>query len=440
MSKEQQSTYPKPRVANYVLALLVFAYILSFVDRNILAVMVGPIREEFSLTDFEFSILHGWAFTLFYIFLGFPIAWLADRFSRKWIIVSGIALWSCMTGVCGLAKTHAGLFLARAGVGVGEAALSPAAYSLFGDYFPPKRLKYATSIYASGIALGSGGSYMIGGWLYEWYASIGAISVPALGIVLKPWQMTFVSVGLPGFIIAFLLLMVREPPRKQTALDTGDPVPVNAVWLHLCTYRLAYFGVIGSMSMMAIVGYGVTIWLPEFFFRTHGMSKSASGTFLGLVFIVGGCLGTICGAPMAGWLERRGYGDANLRLVALIASAVALPSIAAALVPSAWLSMVLFAIAQFFQFAHAGVGLAALQLITPNRMRAQVSALFLFATSLFGLALGGSCIAFFTDYVFKDDYSLHYSMAVVALVFYPLAASVAWVGLSGYRQAQRAIS
>jgi MFS family permease len=213
-----------------VLVVLLLAYILSFIDRNVLAMLVGPIRQEFAISDFQFSILHGWAFTLFYIFLGLPIGWLADRYSRKWIITSGVFFWSIMTVACGLAKNFGSLFVTRIGVGVGEAALSPPSYSLLSDYFPPNKLRWATAIFATGITIGSGTSYIVGGQVYEYFAGIDELMLPLLG-QFSAWQATFVAVGLPGLLVVLLLLFAKEPPRRRThAQDGAKEVPISEVF------------------------------------------------------------------------------------------------------------------------------------------------------------------------------------------------------------------
>ncbi|HCS28644.1 MAG TPA: MFS transporter [Spongiibacteraceae bacterium] len=434
------NAYPPKAAANYVLVILVLAYILSFIDRNILALLVGPIREEYALTDFQFSILHGWAFTLFYIFLGLPIGWLADRFSRKWIITSGVFLWSLMTCLCGFAKSFTGLFVTRIGVGVGEAALSPPAYSLMSDYFEPSRLRYATAIYTAGITVGSGTSYMIGGWLYDKFYAMGGLQLPALGLDFKAWQLTFVAVGLPGLLVAALLLWVREPARQTTALDKHEGIELADVGAHLREHWQAYSGLILGMSMMAVIGYGMLTWLPEFLLRTYGMEKAEGGAWLGGIFIIGGTAGTFSGAVFAGLLEKLGYQDANMRLIGIVAAVLAVPAALAALMPSAGGALALFAIVTYLQYTHFGVGIAALQLITPNQMRAQVSALMLFSTNLFGLALGGSFVAFFTDFVYRSDAALNYSLASVAAIVYPLAAIAIFLGLKHYRRAQQVIA
>lgn len=428
--------------ANYVLAILLVAYILSFIDRNILALLVGPIREDFQITDFQFSLLHGLAFTLFYIFLGLPIGWLADRYSRKWIITSGVFFWSLMTCLCGFAKSFPSLFVARIGVGVGEATLSPAAYSLLGDYYPPKRLAWATSIFAMGITLGSGTSYLIGGWLYDQLSTMELATLPLIGAYVadwRPWQLTFIVVGLPGFLVVLLLLSVREPARRSANSSSVDDVlPLSEVFVYISQHWRAYSAIMFSVSAMSIIGYGTLIWYPEFLFRTYAMSKTEAGTALGSIFIIAGTAGTFAGAWFASLLRDRGYMDAHLRVVMLAALILFLPAVAAPLMPSGSIALWLTVPVIFFHYTHFGVAMAGLQLMTPNRMRAQLSALMLFMTNFFGLMLGGSFVAYFTDFVFADDQALRYSLAIVAAIFYPLAALlVAW-GLKYYRLALQA--
>lgn len=422
--------------ANFTLAILLVAYILSFIDRNILALLVGPIREDFAITDFQFSLLHGLAFTLFYIVLGLPIGWLADRYSRKWIITSGVFFWSLMTCLCGFAKSFPSLFVTRIGVGVGEATLSPAAYSVLSDSFPPARLGWATSIFTMGITLGSGGSYIIGGWLYDYLNAMDLSQWPILG-GMKVWQITFVGVGLPGFlVVALLLFWMKEPPRRNVVANVVDKaMPLSAVVAYLRTHWRAYSAVMLGVSAMSIIGYGTLIWYPEFLFRSYQLSKSEAGATLGLIFIIAGTAGTFAGAWFASLLQARGYQDANIRVVMLVAILLIVPAVAAPLMPNSDWALWLTVPVIFFHYTHFGVAMAGLQLITPNRMRAQVSALMLFMTNLFGLALGGSFVAFFTDFVFVDDLSLRYSLSIVAAIFYPMAAVVIGLGLKHYRQA-----
>ena len=386
--------------SHYALVVLLLAYILSFIDRNVLSLLVGPIREAFNISDFQFSLLHGLAFTLFYIFLGLPIGWLADRISRKKIIISGVFFWSIMTCLCGYAKNFASLFAARIGVGVGEATLSPAAYSLLSDAYSAKNLKWATSIFAMGITIGSGTSYIVGGWLYDLFTRYNYSNLPLIGH-MEAWQLTFVAVGMPGLLVVALLLWISEPERlhHKISVDRADneALPIKQVARFVFTEWRAYGSIMFSVSMMAIVGYGTLIWYPEFLVRTYQMSKSEAGGALGTIFIFAGTAGTFSGAWFSAYLHRLGFTDANMRVVLIAATLCCIPATAAPLMNSSYWALTLATLVIFIHYTHFGVAMAALQNITPNRMRAQVSALLLFVANFFGLALGGSIVASLTD-------------------------------------------
>ena len=222
--------------------MLLLAYILSFIDRNAMAVLIGPIREEFAISDFQYSLLHGLAFSLFYIGLGLPIARLADRGNRTLIISIGVFVWSVMTCLCGLARSFTSLFLARVGVGIGEAALSPPAYSLLADFFAPQNLPRAIAVYTLGITFGGGLAYIIGSAVYQYFDESAQVVLPLVG-ALKPWQMTFVAVGLPGLLIVAMLALVREPPRRGAKSPAGEQhASIPEVGAQLRRHWRAYLG------------------------------------------------------------------------------------------------------------------------------------------------------------------------------------------------------
>ena len=292
--------------SNWILSLLLLAYILSFIDRNVMSLLVGPIRQEFDISDFEYSLLHGLAFTMLYILLGLPFGWLADRSERKWIISLGVGFWSIMTCACGFAKSFTGLFAARMGVGIGEASLSPAAYSMLSDLYSPGKLRWATSVFAMGITLGSGLSYLVGGWLLDFYSAIDLTEWSVLG-GLKPWQLTFISVGIPGFIVMFLLMAVKEPARVSAIADDNlELASLSETFAWGREKWQLYLSIALGVSAMAIAGYGQLIWYPEMLFRTYGVSKSEAGTSLGLIFMIAGTAGTFFGAALASFLTRCG--------------------------------------------------------------------------------------------------------------------------------------
>jgi MFS family permease len=418
--------------AAYALFALLLAYILSFIDRNVMAVLIGPIREDFAISDFQYSLLHGLAFSMFYIFLGLPIARLADRGSRKWVITIGVLFWSLMTCLCGVARTFTSLFVMRMGVGIGEAALSPPAYSLLSDYFSPESLPRAMAVYTLGITIGGGLAYIIGGGVYQYFTEYGALTVPLFG-ELRPWQTTFIVVGLPGFGLVILLGLMAEPVRRDPAAPGASGYSVMEVGAHLRSHWQAYGSLIMGVSLLSILGYGTMAWYPEFLVRSHGMSRAEAGASFGMIFIVAGSIGTLLGGFSAKPLLDRGYTDASMRLIMWIALLWLLPATLGPLSGDGEWALWSAVPIVFFLNSYFALAISALQNITPNRMRAQVSALMLFMTNLFGLAIGPSAVAAITDFVFANDAALARSLSLLPLLVCPLAAAFLGWGLKYYR-------
>lgn len=421
----------------YVLLVLLLAYIFSFIDRQILSLMVGPIRQDLGISDFELSLLQGWAFALFYSVMALPIARLADRYSRRTIIGCGIAVWSAMTAGCGLARSYGGLFLMRVGVGVGEAALSPPTYSLLSDYFRPERLARAMAIFSLGISLGGGLAYLVGGTVMELVSRSDTVVLPVVGAV-RPWQATFLIVGLPGLLVALMMLGIREPARRGGLLDAAGQVrrmPIGQVWDYLKDRWRLYLSFPLGTALLGVFGYGMMAWYPTFLIRTYGMSIGEAGTWFGLTYLVFGSSGTYVGARVAELLHRRGYQDGHVRLIMLAGILMTIPGIIGPLLPTAPLALLALAPTIFLKSCYYGSSGAALQLVTPNQMRAQVTALQIFFGNIIGMTLGASSIAALTDFVFRDDLAVRYSLAWVAAVFCPAAVLVLRSCLRPYTQA-----
>ena len=415
-----------------VLALLLLAYILSFIDRNIMAVLVGPIRDDFNISDLEYGLLNGLAFSLMYTFLGIPIGWLADRRNRKNIIAWGTGFWGVMTSLCGLSTGFASLFLARVGVGVGEAALSPPAHSLLSDYYPKKQLPTVMAIFTLGIPVGVGVSYSLGGWVYGLFAAYEVIELPLLG-VMKPWQLTFMMVGLPGLLLALLIARVVEPARTGMLAQQGRELSLAEVTGFLWSNRRVYFAVYAAVACLAIMGYGFMLWFVAHMSRVFGTPEYRISQTFGMLYLLFGSLGTLFGAWLSGWLGRRGHRDAGVRTMLAVALLWLAPSIAAPLMPSIALAYLLAAPCIFLLNAYFGVSIASLQLVTPNQMRAQVSAVLLFMGNVFGLAVGPALIGFLSDQLYSGNHSLGYALATIGAVFCPLAIMALLSSFSAYR-------
>ena len=413
----------------YVVAMLIVAYTFSFIDRQILTLMVGPIRETLKISDTELSLLHGFAFALFYSVMGIPIGRLVDSRKRTTIIAVGVAVWSVMTALCGLAQNFFQLFLARIGVGVGEAALSPGAYSMIGDYFPPHQRPRALSLYISAAYIGGGIATIAGGALV---AMMVPLDLPVIGH-LEAWQSMFIIVGLPGLLVALWMLTLREPAR--TDVKAGAQPSFALVRAHMGRNKAAYALLILGYAMSGIMWNGAIAWVPTYFIRIYGWTASEVSLPYGLITIVSGTSGIILGGWIATKLRALGKMDANI-LIGLLAILIAMPSgIAACLVGSPKVALGLFAIFLFGCAMPWGSAVAALQEITPNQMRGQVSAIYLFCLSLFGMGVGPTVVARFTDGYFADDMALGQSIALTIGVTAPIAALLLWLARRPYREA-----
>jgi len=435
----RSNSYPASRQANYVLGLLFLAYTLSFLDRQILGILIGPIKDDLQISDFQFSLLQGAAFAILYSVMGLPFGRMADSKNRKIIMAAGVFGWSLMTIGCGMAKNFTQLFLVRMGVGVGEAALSPAAYSTITDCFPREKLTGALAIYKGGIIIGSGLAFVLGGILYDYYASVDSLEFPLFG-QMAAWQATFVTVGLPGFVLSVLILLTKEPRRKGLLRTSHDSPATSLRIKEVFSYifseqRTLYVCLFGGSSLLAIVFYGYTSWFTEMLIRSYDLSRSQAGSLYGSVYIAAGFLGLFLGPLMVGSFQRRGLKDSNMRALMVIAVAVLPAAIVAPQMPTHQWALALVAPVVFLQAAYSGVSAAAVQMVTPNQMRGQATAIFIFLTNMLGLALGSSLIAGITDFVFADESMLNYSLTAVSVILIPLAGVLFWKGLKAFAAA-----
>lgn len=411
MEMRKAPTPASEAYAWFVVVILMIAYVFSFVDRQILNLLVGPIRRDLGISDTQMSLLMGFSFAVFYTILGIPLARIADSRSRRGLIAAGIVVWSAMTALCGLARHYWQLLLFRVGVGVGEAALSPAAYSMIADYFPPDRRASAMSVYSMGIFLGSGIAFLLGGLVIQYAAAQGTLILPLVGEV-RPWQTVFLILGSAGILFSFALLLVREPPR-QGVVDGQNSLPFRDVVAYLWGHRRAVLNHNIGFALLALCSYGTTAWIPTYFVRSHGWSAAQIGIVFGLIVTVFASAGIILGGRLADRWIRSGRTDAALR-VGVLAALVAIAGGALYLLtPNGTLAAIALVPPVFALAMPFGAAPAALQEIVPNRMRGQTTAVYLFMTNMIGLGIGPTAIALFTDYVFADDNALRWSMLIV---------------------------
>jgi MFS family permease len=416
----------------YVITVLLLAQTFSFLDRMIMGLLVGPIRAAFDISDTQYSLLAGLAFSLFYALMGLPLARIADSRNRRNLIAVGITIWSFMTACCGLAKSFSTLFFARVGVGVGEATLGPAAYSMISDYFPRSKLGKALSVYTLGVTLGSGLAYMLGGAVVGYVQNIGNVDLPLLGSVYG-WQVTFFIVGLPGLFVAVLMATtVREPVRTGISLN-DEMMPIREVLTYLWSRRRAYASHIFGISIFVMVVYALNLWGPTYFIRTFSLSPEEAGWTFGLIMLCAGSTGLLLAGTIADYWMQKGTNDAYIRLI-LISIVLMMPCvIALGFVDDLFFAILAMTAAVFFSAFQGGIAGGTLQLMTPNRMRGQAMAIYLLVANLIGLGLGPTVLAATTDYIFSDDMAIGKSMALCAAVLCPLGGAILFYGLSDIR-------
>ena len=430
------NNYPTTARAWFTVSLLLLAYVLSFIDRQILNLLVGPIRTDLAISDTEMSLLMGLSFAIFYTIAGIPLGRIADTRSRRGLIAWGIFFWSLMTAACGLAKNYWQFVLFRIGVGAGEAALSPAAYSLMADSFPPEKRATAISVYAMGIYLGAGLAFLVGGLVIGWADARGDMILPVLGTV-RPWQMIFLVLGGFGLIFCLVLLAIREPTRK--GIGAGVVVPLKDVGAYLFSIRKAVICHNFGFACLSFASYGASAWVPTFFIRNHGLTPAEVGIYYGSMVMVAGSMGIVFGGRLSDYLARRGYQDANMR-VGLLSAILTVSCNAVYLVDNMTLLWVIMFFNVFTVAMPFGVAPAAIQEVMPNSMRGQASAIYLFVITLIGLGIGPTAVAVVTDYVFQDDMAVRYSIFWVASVITLGAIVLLWMGIKPFREARETLA
>jgi MFS family permease len=392
-----------PAYARYVLAVLLAVYVMNFVDRQILAIVLDDVKRELGASDTAMGLLSGLAFSLFYTVAGIPIARLADRSSRRTIVAVSLALWSAMTAACGLAATFWQLALARFGVGIGEAGGTPPSHSLISDYFPPERRATALAVYGMGIYVGVMFGFLAGGWIRDAF----------------DWRTAFLAAGLPGVPLALLVLAtVREPPRGASERRVVEAEPPRAREVLRVLFGQRSFVLLTlAACCQATSGYAILTWGPAFLGRVHQLSASAIGTSFGLIAGVGGALGIVAGGALA---DRLAQHDARWHAwlpaaVSLLAFPFALPFYLAGDTRTA-----LTAFAVFYAVNNMYVGSlwSLAQGLVPVRMRALASAALLTILNLVGQGLGPLFVGMLSDRLAPahGPAAIRYSLLATAVV------------------------
>lgn len=416
-----------PAYRRYALFMLVVIYTSAFVDRQIMGVLLEPVRLDLGLSDTQMGFMTGLAFALFYATLGMPIAFLADRLNRRDIIALSVAIWSFMTAMGAFAVGFWSLALARIGVGIGEAGASPPAHSMIADLYPEKERSGALGIYSLGIYFGIMLGFLVGAYVAEYYG----------------WRAAFLVVGLPGLIIAALVRWTLiEPPRG--AADGVAPAPpepvdwsrlwaeVRAGFVHLWRDPVSRHVILGIM-LVAFVGYGGTTWIAAFFIRSHGMSLVEVGTYLAFAIGVFGALGAFLGGRLADWAAQRHLAGA-MWVVAAAKVAAAPLVVWFFLETNLTIALMIYLPTLLLGAFYLGPSFAMIQTRAPLRMRALCSAIMLFVVNLIGMGLGPQAVGILSDVLAPEvgAESLRYALLI-------LSFAALWGGWHYYRAGRHLI-
>jgi MFS family permease len=415
-----------------VLFALTVTFMFNFLDRQVMALLVTPIKLDLGLCDTQVSLLMGFAFVVFYALAGIPLSRLIDRGSRKWILGLGLGFWSLMTMGCGMAQTFVQLALARTGLGVGESCNTPTTYSLVADLYPREKLGRAISVINLGNVGGQGLALFLGGTLILWLGQAHTGGWPLVG-ALKPWQLTFVILGLPGLIWALLMLAtVPEPPRRRETGREYQTPGLGDVARFVGRWRWLYFALVFGITIKAMLSFGASIWGPSLFERQFGWKTGAPGLYLGLVSLAVMPVGLLAGGWLADRLTAAGRDDANALVLLWSAILLAPFAILFPLMPNAPLALAMQGASLFFGATGTGPGNAAIQVVTPGRMRGTVTALYIAIMNVVGNGFGPLTVALLTDRVFANEAMLGKSMAISAAVLAPLGVLLCWIVFKTY--------
>ncbi|BBA43857.1 MULTISPECIES: spinster family MFS transporter [Burkholderia] len=424
--------FPSQRYAWSLVFVLFCASVVSYLDRYILSLFVGPIRGELGLSDTQVSLLQGAAFALFYAVMGLPFGRLVDRYTRKNLIVAGILVWSAMTMLCGVSTSFWQLFFARMGVGVGEACLGPAAFSMIADSFPQARRGRALATYNMSNYVGVGASLLFGGLIISLLShanNSGFLHMPGV----QSWRIAFIASALPGVLLAFVVLTLKEPARTElVCTNSGSSSNAFSLWSYLRARKPAFASVYTVYALTAMVGYIIVAWAPSFYMRHFHMRPADVGLSMGVLSIVagvGGCL--FSGYLSDRWVAAGAHGG-RFR-IPLLWWPIALVSIVGIThSPNATASLICLGVLAFGSALGLSSAPAVIQDVVPNQLRGQAAALHFIFAGLIGLSLGPTAVAIVTDYVLHDASQVGVSLQIVIVPLSLVGFAACWLGQSRY--------
>ncbi len=412
--------------------VLTLAYVLSFIDRQILTLLVEPIRKDLGLTDFQMSLVGSPAFAICFLSFGLYFGWLADRVRRTRLIIFGIAVWCVMTAACAFADSAIELFFARMGVGLGEAVLTPCALSLISDSFARERVGKPIGVYSMGVSMGGSLAFLVGGLAITWLELPGHNPFSSMGVTAL-WRETFLLVGAPGLLLIPLMWLLREPPRRELLATASVKPSIGEVWAYMGKLPGVFVPLFLGKVVVNFVAYS-HFWIVPLFDRTWNMPRKTLAPIWGVLLLVCGMTGVNLGGWLADRWYKAGMRDAAMRIVWLALIVIVPAHALAPVMPTSTLALLFFIPSMIAAGAASSAASIATMLVTPNQYRGQMTSLSLLIASGTGQFLAPTSVAALTDFVFRDPAALRYSLSIAVFFVSTIGLIGVWVGLNHYRR------
>jgi MFS family permease len=431
--------WASPKTAWFTISMIGIVTVFGQMDRAIFYLLVSSIKRDLAFSDTQMSLLMGLAYSGAYFLFGLPIARLTDVWHRKIILPSALAAWSVGTALCALSSGFVSLFIARSIVGAGESVKGPCSVSMISDLFPRDKLPRAFAFYNLCIRGGEALALIVGGLLIGLLANV-TLELPGYG-TMRDWHLVFLIFGVPGVLFALLFLaLVREPARHGRTTKGSMPIRDVAHFLFKGPSRAVLLPILLAAAVGSIEMVGIGSWRPVFYERTYGWGPADFAPIMGVTTLIITPIGLAAGAFLAERFARKGHADANMRIVLWVQVGSLPLGIISPLMPSFELALACSLLGSLLVTMSAPAQLAAMQVVTPNELRGQVNALYMFTVAVLGQGLGPTAVALMTDFLFQSEADLRYAMVTLAAISGPITLGLIWMSLKPYGLAYRASS
>ncbi len=404
----------------YVAFILLIGFTFSFIDRQVLNLLVVPIQNDLNITDTQISALQGLAFVITYVGLCVPIGRIIDKTHRVSVMIIGLLVWSAATIACGFSKNYISMFIARMGIGAGESTVHPGSISILGDYFDSDKIASPMSIYLLGPYLGAGIAMIFGAQVLDWTSQMDSNFILPLVGEVAPWQLTFIAVGLPGVIVACLFLTIREPKRRIQEIESQEAPSFKKIAEYIKNNWQVYGAIIIGNSCLIILLYGLQSWVPTMLLRVYEWDLIQSGRIYGLIAMFAGSAGVLSGPFVLNLMNKNNIDAPHFKLAIFGISMASLSLVLLPFQANVNIALIFVTLASFFVTLPLAGTSSAMVIVSPNRIRGVITGIYVVVTSVFGLVLGPFLVASSTDFIFQDPNAVAKSLALVSVLIGPV--------------------